>query len=163
MGSSRDVRRLVTLEVHTDLLPTAKKIFNCIGLEPIGALFCQSGFSFRAIEAWLRVENSSPRIQLEFNRDVFTFCSRQLDVVEETGGLIREPIITICELSDYAQGFDEKDKRQYVEKLVPIPKYLTVFDNEPLLRRTRKRDFDFRSAFWSAERNRMLWNEQLDP
>ncbi|KZR96908.1 Uncharacterized protein APZ42_008497 [Daphnia magna] len=30
MGSSRDVRRLVTLEVHTDLLPTAKKIFNCV-------------------------------------------------------------------------------------------------------------------------------------
>ncbi|KAK4006152.1 hypothetical protein OUZ56_011307 [Daphnia magna] len=29
---------------------------------------------------------------------VFTFCSRQMDVVEETGGLIREPIITICEL-----------------------------------------------------------------
>ncbi|KAK4009602.1 hypothetical protein OUZ56_018736 [Daphnia magna] len=44
---------------------------------------------------------------------VFTFCSRQMDVVEETGGLIREPIITICELSDYAQGLDEKDKRQY--------------------------------------------------
>ncbi|KZR96147.1 Uncharacterized protein APZ42_009681 [Daphnia magna] len=41
-----------------------------------------------------------------------------MDVVEETCGLIREPIITICELSDYAQGFDEKDKRQYVEKLV---------------------------------------------
>ncbi len=41
-----------------------------------------------------------------------------MDVVEETGGLIREPIITICELSDYAQGLDEKDKRQYVEKLV---------------------------------------------
>ncbi|KAK4036409.1 hypothetical protein OUZ56_028467 [Daphnia magna] len=36
---------------------------------------------------------------------------RQMDVVEETGGLIREPIITICELSDYAQGLDEKDKR----------------------------------------------------
>ncbi|KZR96709.1 Uncharacterized protein APZ42_008802 [Daphnia magna] len=41
-----------------------------------------------------------------------------MDVVEETGGLIKEPIITICELSEYAQGLDEKDKRQYVEKLV---------------------------------------------
>ena len=41
-----------------------------------------------------------------------------MGVVEETGGLIREPIITICELSDYAHGLDEKDKRQYVEKLV---------------------------------------------
>ncbi|KAK4021570.1 hypothetical protein OUZ56_003484 [Daphnia magna] len=43
--------------------------------------------------------------------NVFTFCSRQMDVVKETGGLIREPIITIFELSDYAQGLDEKDKR----------------------------------------------------
>ncbi len=41
-----------------------------------------------------------------------------MDVAEETGGLIREPIITICELSDYAQGLDKKYKRQYVEKLV---------------------------------------------
>ncbi|KAK4028708.1 hypothetical protein OUZ56_021712 [Daphnia magna] len=43
---------------------------------------------------------------------VFTFCSRQMDVVEENSGLIRDPIITICELSDYAQGLDEKDKRK---------------------------------------------------
>ncbi|KAK4021465.1 hypothetical protein OUZ56_003381 [Daphnia magna] len=43
----------------------------------------------------------------------FDEIQTKMDVVEETGGLIREPIITICELSDYAQGLDEKDKRQY--------------------------------------------------
>ncbi|KAK4028697.1 hypothetical protein OUZ56_021701 [Daphnia magna] len=35
--------------------------------------------------------------------DVFTFCSRQMDVVEETGGLIREPIITILGLQTLLQ------------------------------------------------------------
>ncbi|KAK4021260.1 hypothetical protein OUZ56_003179 [Daphnia magna] len=64
--------------------------------------------------------------------NVFTFCSRQMDVVEETGGLIRESIITICELSDYAQGLDEKDKRQYVEKLVKCEIDCTFFIPEQM-------------------------------